>query len=180
MSTAAVALNTWSIEFHQTMVAAERARQDVEKVQERAIRFVAEVILWVPFHRVTNDTEKLIGLLEKLESYPSSILLEERAAGIPASLHELFRIMCDVIQEAKDCRLHNGYILKPYIDKLTKMSEQINSFAIRFEDAQNKLRSRVPAEDVVHFQESFAAYSNSGLVPDQADEEDVKRELLRF
>jgi hypothetical protein len=179
MATAVVTLDAWSIEYHETMAAAERARQDVEKWQERALRFAAEVFLYWPFKKVTGDTEKLIGLLETLESYPSSIFLEERAASIPASLHELFRAMCNVIQQAEDCGLHRG-ILKKNINKLKQMSQQVNGFALRFEDAQRKLASRVPADQVQAYQDSFAAYRNASLCPEDASEDDEKSELLHF
>ncbi|MBV9888863.1 MAG: hypothetical protein JO119_20155 [Acidobacteria bacterium] len=179
MATAVVTLDAWSIEYHETMAAAERARQDVEKWQERAVRLVAEVFLYWPFAKVTGDTEKLIGLLEKLESYPSSIFLEDRAASIPASLHELFRTMCVVIQEAEECGLHNG-MLKKNINKLRNMSQQVNGFALRFEDAQIKLVSRVPADQVAAYQDSFAAYRNASLVAEDAAEDDDKSELLHF
>ncbi len=179
MTTAVMTLDAWSIEYHETMAAAERARQDVEKWQERALRFAAEVFLYWPFAKVTKDTGKLIGLLEMLESYPSSILLEERAASIPASLHDLFRAMCNVIQEAEEHGLNKG-ILKKNISKLRQMSQQINGFALRFEDAQRKLNSRVPADQIGAYQDSFAAYRNATLVTEDATEDDAKSELLHF
>ena len=161
------------------MIAAERARQDVEKWQERAVRLIAELFLYIPFAKVTSDTEKLIELLEKLESYPSSILLEERAASIPASLHELFRTMCEVIQETEQCGLHQG-MLKHNINRLRQLSQQINGFAERFRDAQRKLTSRVPADQVQAYQDSFAAYRSAGLMTEDAAEGDEKSELLHF
>jgi hypothetical protein len=179
MATAVMTLDAWSIEYHETMAAAERARQNVEKWQERALRFAAEVFLYWPFAKVTGDTEKLIGLLETLESYPSAILLEERAAGIPVSLHELFRAMCNVIQQAEDCGLNRG-MLKKNINKLRQMSQQINGFAARFKDAQDKLRSRVLPEQAGAYQDSFAAYAVGAPVSDEATEHDVKHEILHF
>jgi hypothetical protein len=179
MATAVVTLRAWSIEYHETMAAAERTRQDVEKWHERAVRFVAEAFLYRPFGKVANDIEKLIGLLDQLESYPSSILLDERAATIPASLHDLFRTMCGVIAAAERCGFHKG-MLKNRVNKLKQLSQQISGFAIRFEDAQQKLRSRVPDADVKAYQESFAAYRSTKLVTDEATEDDERSELLHF
>jgi len=179
MSTAVITLRAWSIEYHETMAAAERARREVEKWQDRAVRFVAEVFLVWPFAKVTNDIEKLMGLLEQLESFPSSILLEERAVTIPTSLHDLFRTMCDVIKEAERCGFHKG-LLKSHVNRLKQLSQQVSGFAIRFEDAQRKLRSRVPEADAKAYQESFAAYRNAKLVTDEATEDDERSELLHF
>jgi hypothetical protein len=179
MATAVMTLDAWKIEYYETMAAAERARQDVEKWEERAVRLVAEFFLYWPFAKVTSDTGKLIVLLEKLESYPSSILLEERAADIPASLHGLFRAMCNVIQEAEEHGLNKG-LLKKNINKLRQMSQHVNGFAVRFEDAQRKLTSRVAPEEVEAYNESIAAYRSASMVAEVATEDDERSELLHF
>lgn len=180
LATAVVTLNTWSFEFHQTMAAAEKARLTITKAQNSAYRVIAQTVLYVPFRVVTRETQKLIGLLEYLETCPSSILLEEEAASIPQSLHELFRKMCIVIQLSEEKGLHEGFILKHYIPRLSDLTQQINGFASRFEDAQNKLRSRVPAEAVPQYQEIFAAYGNCAPIVEECTEDDVKSNLLRF
>jgi hypothetical protein len=180
LATAVVTLNTWSFEFHQTMAAAEKARLTIVRAQNSAYRVIAQTVLWAPFHVVIRETEKLVALLELVETYPSSILLEEDAAAMPQSLHELFRKMCIVIQLSEEKGLHEGFILKHYIPRLGNLTQQINGFAVRFEDAQNKLRSRVPADAVLQYQESFAAYGNCEPVAEESTEDDVKSNLLRF
>jgi len=183
MSTAVLTLNTWSLEYHETMVATERARLNVARTQKLpgVVSVIAQLALWHPFHAATRETEKLVSLLEKMETYPSSILLEEDAAKIPQSLHELFRKMCAVIQQIELVGLHNAFFLKKNVERLAELGQQISEFADRFEDAQKKLRSRIPAEQIQHYQESFAAYGNCGPTPEQAaDDDDVKSELLHF
>lgn len=184
MSAVALALNVWSLEYYQTMAAAERARLNLAKTQRyatpRYIRFLAEAFLWYPFVAVTRDTEKLVSLLEKFETYPASILLEEDVERMPQELHNLFKKMCVVIQQTEAVGLREGRLLKTNIAKLAELSRQISGFAGRFEDAQNKLRSRVPAEQVQHYQDSFAAYESCELVPEHATDDDKKSTLLRF
>lgn len=190
MTTAALPLNAlnpvnaWNLEYYHTMAAAERARLNVAKTQRyavpRTLRFVAEVFLVYPFYAVTRDTEKLVSLLEEFETFPASVLLQEDTEKMPEELHDLFKKMCAVIQKTEVVGLRNGRILRNSITKMAALSQQISGFAVRFEDAQNKLRSRVPAEQVPQYQESFAAYSVCAPTVDQATEEDVKRELLRF
>ncbi len=180
-------MNAWSLEYqsHKTMAAAEHARLKVAQTQQlttpKVIRVIAELLLWLPFHSVTRDTEKLVSLLEEMEKYPSSVLLEDDTVTIPQSLYELFKKMCAVILHTESVDLHEGFLLKGYIERLRDLSQQINGFAVRYEDAQNKLRSRVPADQVPAYQESFAAYGNCGPKPEQTvDDDDVKSELLHF
>lgn len=177
-----MALTTWSVEYHETMAATERARLNVERAHSipGIVRALGECILWMPFHRVTRDLEKLVSLLQQMETYPSQILLEEDALKIPQSLRELFQKICVVIQQTKNLELHDGFILTRYIGKLEDLGRQISEFASRYEDAQNKLRSRVAAEDVQSYKDSFAAYGNCAPTPEQATDDDVKTGLLRF
>lgn len=184
MSTAVLPLNPWNLEYYQTMAAAERARMHVAKTQQyavpRTIRFVAEAILWYPFFAVTRDMGKLVSMLENFETHPASTLLEEDVEKMPKELRDLFKKMCVVIQQTETVGLRDGFLLRNNLTKLGELSQQINGFAVRFEDAQNKLRSRVSAEQVPHYQASFAAYGNSRPEAEQATDDDVKHELLRF
>jgi hypothetical protein len=186
MSTAALTLNAWSLEYqsYKTIASAEHARLQVAKNQHlstpKVVRVAAQLFLWPAFHAVTSNLEKLVELLEKMEACPSSVLLEDETVTIPSSLNDLFRKMCAVIQHIESADLHDGFFLKHYIDKWRVLSQQINGFAVRYEDAQNKLRSRVPADQVSNYQESFAAYGHCGPKPEQADDDDVKSELLHF
>ena len=163
------------------MAAAEKARltivsaQQVGLLRDCADNFVGSISC------SHAQTEKLISLLEVLETYPSAHLLEEDAASMPQSLHELFRKMCSVIELSEEKGLHEGFILKHYIPHLGNLTQQINGFAMRFEDAQNKLRTRVPADAVPQYQESFAAYGNCEPAVEESTEDDVKSShLLRF
>jgi hypothetical protein len=182
MATATLTLNTWKVEYHETMAAAERAHSKTrEFTAPTFIRHVAGLLLLAPFWRVNNETDKLISLLEKLESYPSAILLEEDARKIPDYLNELFKTMCVVIQETESLDLHEVPFLKKQVVRLRQLSQQINGFAVRYGDAQTKLLSRVPVEEVSHYQESFAAYGNCKPTTEQTtDDDDVKRDLLHF
>jgi len=184
MSTAVFPLNAWSLEYYQTMAATERARLNVARTQRhaapRAVRFIAEACLWYPFFAMTRVTEKLVSLLEEFEARPASVLLEEDVEKMPQELHDLFKRICIVIQQTEAVGLSDGHLLKNNITKLGELSQQINGFAVRFEDAQSKLRARVPTERVPHYQDSFAAYGSCEPAPEQATDDDVKRELLRF
>jgi hypothetical protein len=184
MSTAALTMNVWNIEYYQTMKATERARLTVARTQNyatpRYVRFLAELVLWYPFHAVTRDTTKLVSLLGKFETYPASVLLEEDVDKMPQELDDLFKKMCRVIQQTELVGLSDGRLLKNKITKWGELSQQIKGYADRFADAQNKLRSRVPAEQVQHYQESFAAYGNCEPTPEQFTDDDVKSTLLRF
>jgi hypothetical protein len=186
MSTAALTLNAWSLEYqsYKTIASAEHARLRVAKTQQlttpKVVRVAAQLLLWPAFHGVTSNLETLVKLLEKTETYPSSVLLADETVTIPSSLNDLFRKMCAVIQHVESVDLHDGFFLKRYIEEWRVLSQQINGFAVRYEDAQNKLRSRVPADQVPNYQDSFAAYGNCGPKPEQADDDDVKSELLHF
>jgi hypothetical protein len=184
MATAAMPLNGWTLEFYQTMQTTERARLNVARTQVHAvprhIRFLAESFLYFPFRAVTRDTKKLVARLEIFESYPASILLEEDVEKMPQELQELFKKMCRVLQSTEAVGLSDGLILKGSVASLSKLSQQVKGFADRFADAQIKLRSRVPAEEIQAYQESFAAYGNCEPSPEQFSEEDRKASLLRF
>jgi hypothetical protein len=184
MSTAALTINVWNLEYYQTMRAAERARLTVARTQQYAvpqhIRFVAEVFLWYPFFAVTRDVAKLVSLLEKIETYPAYILLDEDAERIPQELEGLFKRMCRVIQKTEVVGLRDGRLLRNNINKWSELSQQIKGYADRFADAQEKLRSRVPAEQVQNYQESFAAYGSCEPSSIEFTSDDEKKTLLRF
>src|SRR5437879_6388965 len=179
MATAALTMN---VEYYQTMKAAERARLTVARTQEipHQVRFVAELVLWYPFFAVTRDSAKLVSLLEKFETYPATVLLEEDVERMPQELEDLFKKMCRAIRQTEIAGLRDGRLLKNNITKLGDLGQQIKGYADRFADAQNKLRSRAPAEQVRHYQESFAAYGNCEPTPEQFTDDDVKSKLLRF
>jgi hypothetical protein len=177
MAANAIALTTWSIEYYQTMAAAEQARLDVTKGIEN---FFSQAILWRRFKTVTNDTEKLIQSLTRLESKPASILLEPDAEKIPESLRDLFRTMCEVLQLCEAEGLHKTVLLRSYIARMGVLSQEVSGFADRYEDAQKKLKSRVSAEEAIQYRDAFQAYRNCDLVTEQATPDDLKRELLHF
>jgi hypothetical protein len=184
MATAAMPLNGWTIEYHQTMKTTEQARLNVARTQTHAvprhIHFLGQAFLYFPFRAVTRDTKKLVSRLEIFESYPASILLEEDVVKMPQELQELFKTMCRVLQLTEAVGLSDGPILKGSVAKLGDLSQQVKGFADRFADAQIKLRSRVPADEIQAYQESFAAYGNCEPSPEQFSEEDRKASLLRF
>lgn len=172
---------TWGIQYHQTMAAAETAHRDVvEKAQSDGRHLLAEAILWLPFRAVTKKSAALVLLLEQFETLPSTVLLAEEAKTIPQGLHELFKTMCIVLQKTEALGLSDGILLKKYIRRLGEISQQINTFAVRFEDAQKKLLSRIPPEEVPAYRESFEAYWGADLKSSEATEEDVKVGQLRF
>jgi hypothetical protein len=184
MSTAALTMNVWNIKYYQTMQATERARLKVTRTQDftapRHARFVAEVFLCGPFFLLTRNTTKLVSLLEKFETYPASVLLEEDVEKMPQELQELFKKVCRVIQLTEVVGLSDGLLMKSSITKLSVLSQEIKGYADRFADAQDKLRSRVPAEQVQHYQEAFAAYGHCEPTPEQFTNDDVKSTLLRL
>jgi hypothetical protein len=177
MSANAIALTTWSVEYYQTMAAAEQARLEVAKGIEN---FFGHVVLWQRLKTVTNDTEKLIHALSQVESKPASILLEPGAEKIPESLRDLFRTMCDVLQKSEAEGLHKTLLLRKIIVRIGEQSQEVSGFADRYEDAQKKLRSRVSPEEAVHYRDAFRAYGQCAPVPEEATDDDVKRELLHF
>jgi hypothetical protein len=165
------------------MAAAERARLKVAEAQRvpSAVRLSAGLILWYPFRRVVRDTEKLVACLTHLEALPASVLLEGDLRKIPESLRDLFRKMCEVIRMSEALGLHKTRLLAASIDQLGKLGQELTGFADRYEDALKKLRSRVSADEAVHYQEAFEAYQRCDPTPEQATDEDVKREqLLHF
>lgn len=180
MATYAATLTACNIDYYETMAAAEKARLSIAKAHDGLVRGLGVMILWFPFSVVTRETEKLVSRLTLLETLPSSVLLEKEAEGIPTSLRVLFQKMCDVLQKANAQGLHESRVLGRSIARLEEFGQQIAAFADRFEDAQAKLRSRVPPEQLDHYMESLDAYRNSTLVPDQATDEDVKRQVLHF
>ena len=184
MSSAVLSLNHWSLEYYQTMKTTERARLSVAQTQSytvpRHVRILAEVVLWYPFHAVTRDTSKLVSLLETFETQPASGLLEEDVEKMPQDLQNLFKKMCLVIRLTEDVGLSNGLLLKTRVGKLGDLSQQIKGYADRFADAQVKLRSRVPEEQVQHYQEAFAAYGNCKPTAEEFSEDASKKQLLRF
>jgi hypothetical protein len=182
LSSNTIALNSWSIGYYETMVAAEKARIEVEVVKrpDGFVEYIGQFILRFFFRAVIRDTEKLISKLTELETFPSSLLLEKNAENIPTLLRELFRKMCDVLQASKAKDFHKTLLLGPSIERLSELSQLVIGFADRYEDAQNKLRSRVSAEEVTHYRDAFEAYGNSSLMPEQATDEDVKSHLLHI
>lgn len=181
MATAAIALNTWSIEYYETMAAAERARLDVTRVNvTKKFGLRGKFALVRPFRDFTRLTEHLVSRLAKLETYPSSFLLEEDAANIPRSLRELFRSMCDLLQKAETEGLQRSFLLKSSIEQMGRLSQEVIGFAVRYEEAQIKLRSRVPADEVQAYGDALEAYRNCDLKSEQATDDDVKTKLLNF
>jgi hypothetical protein len=183
MATAVISWNTWSAEYYETMAAAERARLKVAEAQRRVpsgVRLFAGVILWLPFRTVVRDTEKLVACLTRLEALPSSVLVEDDLNRIPASLRDLFKKMCEVIQMSEALDLHKTRILGNSINRLGELSQQVSGFADRYEDAQRKVLSRVSKDEAVHYKDAFDAYEHCEPAPEQATDEDVKRELLHF
>jgi hypothetical protein len=183
MATAVLSLNTWSVEYYETMAAAERARLKITQAQRRVpsgVRLFASVVLFPSFRTVVHETEKLVACLSQLEAVPSSVLLEEDVGRIPESLRDLFQKMCGVIQKSEALGLHESLFLGTTICQLGGLSQQISGFADRFEDAQKKLRSRVSADEATQYKEAFEAYEGCEPAPEQATDEDVKRQLLHF
>jgi len=174
--------SSWSVEYHETMAAAERTRLKIVEAQRvpAGVRLFAGVILWWPFRTVVHETEKLVTCLNRLEALPSSVLVDGNVKKIPASLRELFRTMCEVIQLSEELELHETRVLGASINRLAELSQQISGFADRYEDSQKKVLSRVSSEEAVHYRDSFEAYGNCQPITEHATDEDVKRELLHF
>jgi hypothetical protein len=183
MATAVISWSTWSVEYYETMAAAERARLKVAEAQRglpAGVRLFAGVILWSPFRRVVRDTERLVECLTKLEALPSSVLVQDDLKKIPVSLRDLFRKMCEVIQISEALDLHKTRMLGTSISRLGELSQQVSGFADRYEDAQRKILSRVSNDEAVHYKDAFEAYEHCEPAAEQATDEDVKRELLHF
>jgi hypothetical protein len=182
MATAVISWNTWSVEYYETMAAAERTRLKIVEAQRvpTGVRLFAGIILWWPFRTVVHETEKLVTCLNRLEALPSSVLVEDDVKKLPASLRDLFRTMCEVIQMSEELDLHKTRMLGANISRLAELSQQISGFADRYEDSQMKVLSRVSNDESAHYKESFEAYGHCEPTPEQATDEDVKRELLHF
>jgi hypothetical protein len=191
VATNSMALTAWSVKYHKTMVAAEQTRLDITRATVTAEKvrldvasgfgnFLAQLALWFPFVLVTRITEKLISSLTELEALPSSILLEAEAEKIPDSLRDLFRKMCEVLQKSEADELHKTILLGSHIERLSRLSQEIISFADRFEDAQKKLRTCVCPEEAAHYRGTIEAYKSCKLTPDQATDDDLKSHLLHF
>ena len=180
MAAYAGALTTLNVEYYETMAATEKVRGAVVKAQDGFVRGLGSLILWFPFWAVTRETEKLVSGLTMLETLPSSILLDKEAEKIPESLRELFQKMCEVLQKSEAEGLHKSSVLGGYVARLNELSRIIIGFADRFADAQIKLRSRVLPEQMEHYKESFEAYRNCELMPEQPTDEDVKRPVLHI
>jgi hypothetical protein len=177
MATATLTLSSWRAEYYETMAAAERAQQRTLEVKPGLVGHLAGLVLFWPFRQVNNETEKLLSLLGKLESYPSAVLFAADGAKIPEALRELFKTMCDVIQGTESLSLHRTLFLKRQVVRLRALSQMINGYAVRFEDVQRKLSDRVPAERVANYQASFAAYADCRPKPSQgASDEDLDSE----
>jgi len=99
---------------------------------------------------------------------------------MPQELEGLFKRLCRIIQQTEVVGLRDGRLLKNNITKLSELSQQIKCYADRFADAQEKLRSRVPAEQVQHYQEAFAAYRSCEPTSEEFTDDDAKSTLLRF
>lgn len=183
MATAVITWNTWNVEYHETMAAAERARQKVAEAQHMRVpigaRLIAEALLWLPFRVVTHDIESLVELLGQLQTYPASTVLQEDADKMPGALRELFRKMCDVLQKTEKVGLSDGMLLRRYVKRMAEQSQVINDFATLYEDARRKLLARVPAEEVGHYRDAYEAYWNTDLKSDHATDDDVKDTVLR-
>ncbi len=181
MATAAIALNNWSVKYYETRAVAERARIDVTPVNDaRRVTLFGQFRLVPLFGLLIYLSDKLLSRLATLETQPSSFLLEGEAAKIPQSLRQLFRITCDILQKAQEEGLHKSFLLGHHIARLQKFSQELIGFADRFEDAQQKLRSHLAPEEAEHYREALEAYKNCELKTEQATEEDVKTETLRF
>jgi hypothetical protein len=179
MGTAVMTHSTWE-SYYQTMAAAERVRLKFAEVKDHVWRTYQDVVLRKPFKNVTDDVEKLVSMLERLNSLPSSILLEDDLVELPTSLQQLFRTICSVIEQTEALNLHEGFFLKELVSKLRLLSQRISDFAVRFHEAQTLLRSRVPADEVAAYQDSFGAYIKTVPESEQASEEDVQERSLRF
>jgi hypothetical protein len=97
---------------------------------------------------------KLLSRLTTLETQPSSFLLEGEGAKIPQSLRELFYITADVLQGAREEELRKSFMLGRRLVRLEELHERLIGFAGRFEDAQQKLRSRTSPEEAEQYREA--------------------------
>ena len=126
MATAALALNTWRVQFYETMAAAERARLDVRiKKETSGINLYDRFWLVLPLSLLLYFMKVLLTRLAALEAQPSSFLLERDAAKMPQSLSELFRKMCDLLQKAHEEALHRSRLLGRHIAALEKFTHVV-------------------------------------------------------
>src|SRR5580658_4897514 len=103
----------WRAEFYETMAAAERALLKAVRATNHSLRLnVQGLALRRPISHVSNETEKLLVVLEKLDRIPSVVFLQDDAKMIPEALQDLFKKTCFVIQETESIGLNKTYFLK--------------------------------------------------------------------
>src|SRR5205823_4336197 len=125
-----------------------------------------------PIYAMSRDFKELLDSLEKLEAYPSSILLEEEAKNIPEALRNLFRRTCDVMNHVTPLvEKPFGFLFASASSRIVELNQLLVGFADRFEYAQLALRTRVSGNE---YRDSIMGYKNCTLEPDQAVEEDLK------
>jgi hypothetical protein len=171
MATAAIAMDQWNAEYYETMAAASRVRLAVQTGANH-LRLARK------FHSVANDFEELLRLLARLETLPSTVLLEDRAQEIPEMLRALFRKACGVLEAAETKGLTRNWLMGGNIRRVNLANQKIAEFADRFETAQKRLRTYVPHEQTQAYLESIRAYKDCDLVSDVAGDEDVKSDGL--
>ena len=159
MATAATALNTWSVEYYQTRAITERALFDLATAKSARPGAPLGQLWLAPLFGVLNYfLEKLLSRLTTLEAQPSSFLLEGEDAKIPQLVRELFHITCDVLQCAREEGLHKSFMLGRHIARFEGLHRRLRGFAGRFEDAQQKLRSRMSPQEAERYREALEAY----------------------
>jgi len=173
MATASIALQQWNAEYYETMAAAAKAQLAVYSG-------AWYVRLLMDFRKVAHEYETLVHGLAQLEASPSSILLQEEARDIPQSLRLLFRKGCVVLESADRKGLTRNWLMAQQITRINDLNQRVSGFADRYEAAQQKLATVVPAGDIGTFRDSFDAYRNCGPVSDAATEDDVKAGILHF
>jgi hypothetical protein len=150
------ALDTWSIKYYETRAIAERALFDIRTAKSARPGALFGQFSLAPLFGVLNYfMEKLLSRLTTLETQPSSwFLLQGEGAKIPQSLRELFYITVDVLQCARDEGLTKSFMLGRHFARLGELSHRLYGFANRFEDAQQKLRSRMSPEEAEEYREA--------------------------
>jgi hypothetical protein len=160
MAMAATALNTCSIKYYETRAIAERALFDFRTAKgARPGAPFGQFWLTLLFGVLNYFMEKLLTRLTTLETQPTSFLLEGEGAKIPQSLRELFHITADILQCAREEGLDKSFMLGRHFARLEELHERLIGFADRFEDAQQKLRSRMSPEEAGQHREALEGYS---------------------
>lgn len=155
---AATALNAWNIKYHKTRAIAERALFDF-RTAKGARPGAPFGLFWLAslFGVLNYFMAKQLSRLTTLETQPSSFLLEGEGAKIPQSLRELFHITADVLQCAREEELDKSFMLGRHFARLEELHEQLIGFAVRLEDAQQKVRSRIGSEESGQHRETLEA-----------------------